>query len=145
MSPEFVGYEGSFGCPSWFFILFQCLMVHLLFLELGWFLVTRWWLLLRLLVLVSSDARSHIPDAFASSSTPISGSWMVLAPGFSCALPWILPSRFPCWLLARDTCGFFLSCPTSVAPLRWLLPWFFVGYLLPGHRGAAVPLASGVW
>ena len=97
------GQEGGFGCPSWFFILFQCLMVHLLFLELGWFLVTRWWLLLRLLVLVSSDARSHIPDAFASSSTPISAGWMVLAPGFSCALPWVRPSRFPCWLLARDT------------------------------------------
>ena len=73
------------------------------FWSLGWFLVTRWWLLLRLLVLVSSDARSHIPDAFASSSTPISGSWLVLAPGFSCALPWVRPSRFPCWLLARDT------------------------------------------
>ena len=102
VSPEFVGYEGGFGCPSWFFILFRCLLVHLLFLELGWFLVTRWWLLLRLLVLVSSDARSHIPDAFASSSTPISGSWMVLAPVFSCALPWVRPSRFPCWLLARD-------------------------------------------
>ena len=82
VSPEFVGYEGGFGCPLWFFILFRCLMVHLLFLELGWFLVTRWWLLLRLLVLVFSDARSHIPDAFASSSTPISGSWIVLAPGF---------------------------------------------------------------
>ena len=145
VSPEFVGYDGGFGCPSWFFILVQCLMVHLLFLGLGWFLVTRWWLLLRLLVLVSSDARSHIPDAFASSSTPISGGWMVLAPGFSCALPWVRPSRFPYWLLARDTCGFFLSCPTSVAPLRWLLPWFFVGFLLAGHRGAAVPLASGVW
>ena len=90
VSPEFVGYEGGFVCPSWFFILFQCLLVHLLFLELGWFLVTRWWLLLRLLVLVSSDARSHIPDAFASSSTPISGSWMVLAPfalGSSFSLP----------------------------------------------------------
>ena len=102
VSPEFVGYEGGFGCPSWFFILFRCLLVHLLFLKLGWFLVTRWWLLLRLLVLVSYDARSHIPDAFASSSTSISGSWMVLAPVFSCALPWVRPSRFPFWLLARD-------------------------------------------
>ena len=73
-------------------------MVHLLFLELGWFLVTRWWLLLRLLVLVSSDARSHIPDPFASSSTPISGSWMVLAPGFSCAWlgSFLLASRVGC-------------------------------------------------
>ena len=108
VSPEFVGYEGGFGCPSWFFILFRYLLVHLLFLELGWFLVTHWWLLLRLLVLVSSDARSHIPDAFASSSTPISGSWMVLAPVLSCALPWVRPSRFPCGLLARDDWGFFL-------------------------------------
>ena len=23
---------------------------------------------------------------------------------------------------------FFLSCFTSIAPLQWLLPWFFVGY-----------------
>ena len=100
VSPEFVGYEGGFGCPLWFFILFRCLLVHLLFLELGWFLVTRWWLLMRLLVLVSSDARSHIPDAFASSSTPISGCWMVLAPVFSCALSWfvLLASRVGCWL-----------------------------------------------
>ena len=102
VSPEFVGYEGNLGCPLWFVILFLCLLVHHLFLELGWFSVTRWWLLLRLLVLVSSDARLHLPDALASSSTPISGSWMVQAPAFSWALPWVLPSRFPCWLLARD-------------------------------------------
>ena len=145
VSPEFVGYEGGFGCPSWFFILFRCLLVHLLFLELGWFLVTRWWLLLRLLVLVSSDARSHIPDAFASSSTPISGSWMVLAPVFF--LRFALGSSFSLPVLAAGSgwLRFFLSCPTSVALLRWLLPWFFVGYLLAGHRGVAVPLASGVW
>ena len=57
------------------------------FYGVGVVFVKRWWLLLRLLVLVSSDAWSHIPDAFDSSSTPISGSWMVLTPGFSCALP----------------------------------------------------------
>ena len=102
VSPEFVGYEGGFGCPSWFIILFLHRLVHLLFLGLGWFLVTSWWLLLRLLVLVSSDARLHVPDAFASSSTAISGSGMVLVLAFSCALPWVRPSRFPCWLLA---CG----------------------------------------
>ena len=98
VSPEFVGYEGGFGCPSWFFILFRCLLVHLLFLKLGWFLVTRWWLLLRLLVLVSSDARSHIPDAFDSSSTPISGSWD--GSGALCLGFVLLASRVGC--LARD-------------------------------------------
>ena len=141
-----MGYEGGFGCPSWFFILFRCLLVHLLFLELGWFLVTCWWLLLRLLVLVSSAARSHIPDAFASSSTPISGSWMVLAPVFF-FLCFALGPSFSLPVLAASSgyLRFFLSCPTSIAPLRWLLPWLFVGYLLAGHRGAAVPLASGVW
>ena len=50
----------------------------------------------------SSDARLHLPDALVSSCTPISGSWMVQAPAFSWALPWVLPSRFPCWLLAQD-------------------------------------------
>ena len=40
---------------------------------------------------------------------------------------------------------FFLSCPPSIASLRWLLPWFFVRCLLACHWGAAVPLASGVW
>ena len=83
VSPEFVGCEGGLGCPSWFIILFLCLLVLHLFLELGWFLVTRWWPLLRLLILVSSDARLHLPDALASASTPISGSWMVQAPAFS--------------------------------------------------------------
>ena len=99
-SPEFVGYVGGFGCPSWFIILFRCLLVHLLFLELRWFLVTSWWLLLRLLVLVSSDTRSHIPDAFASSDTPISAvgwSWcrffLALCLGFV-----LLASRVRCWL-----------------------------------------------
>ena len=58
--------------------------------------------LLRLLVLDSFDARLHLPNALASASTRISGRWMVQAPAFSWALPWVLPSRFPCWLLA---CG----------------------------------------
>ena len=81
------------------------------FLGLGWFwsqvgvgvvLVTGWWPLLRLLVLDSSDARLHLHDALASDSTPIFGRWMVQEPAFSWALPWVLPSRFQCWLLA---CG----------------------------------------
>ena len=100
VSTEFVGCEGGLGCPSWFVILFLCLLVLLHFLELGWFLVTGWWPLLRLLVLDSSDARLHLPDALASASTPISGSWMVQVPAFSCALPWVHPSRFLYWLLA---------------------------------------------
>ena len=87
VSPEFVGCEGGLGCPSWFVKLFLCLLVLHHFLELGWFLVTGWWPLLRLLVLDSSDARLHLPDALASASTPISGSWMVQALAFSCALP----------------------------------------------------------
>ena len=100
VSPEFVGCEGGLGCPSWFVILFLCLSILHHFLELGWFLVTGWWPLLRLLVLDSSDARLHLPDALASASTPISGSWMVQAPAFSCALPWVRPlaSRVGCWL-----------------------------------------------
>ena len=134
VSPEFVGYEGGFGCPSWFFILFRCLLVHLLFLELGWFLVTRWWLLLRLLVLVSSDARSHNPETLASSSTPISGSWMVLAPVFSCALPWVRPFRFLCWLLARDDWGFSLGV---------LPPWLRCGGCYPGSLSGTCWQAIG--
>ena len=102
VSPEFVGCEGGFGCPSWFVILFLCLLILHHFLELGWFFVTVWWPLLRLLVLDSSDARLRLPDTLASASTPISDSWMVQALAFSCALPWVRPSRFPCWLLA---CG----------------------------------------
>ena len=39
---------------------------------------------------------------------------------------------------------FILSCPPSVASLRWLLPWFFVGYLLACPCGVAVPLDSWV-
>ena len=100
VSPEFVGCEGGLGCPSWFVILFLCLLVLHLFLESGWFLVTGWWPLLRLLVLVSSDARLHLPDALASASTPISGRWMVLAPAFLglCLGFFLLASRVGCWL-----------------------------------------------
>ena len=91
-------------------------------------MVTGWWPLLQLLVLDSSDARLHLHDALASGSTSISGRWMVQAPAFF--LGFALGSSF--------------SLPVLAAGLRWLLPWFFVGYLLACHRGAAVPLASGV-
>ena len=96
-----MGCEGGLGCPSWFVVLFLCLLVLLLFWGWGG-LVTGRWALLRLLVLDSSDARLHRPDALASDcyATPISGRWVVLPPALSWALPWVLPSRFQCWLLA---------------------------------------------
>ena len=101
VSHVFVGCEGGLGCPSWFIILFLCLLVLHLFW--GWgVLVTGWWPLLQLLVLDSLDARLHLPDALASDSAPISGRWMVQAHALAWALPWVLPSRFQCWLLA---CG----------------------------------------
>ena len=97
VSQVFVGCEGGLGCPSWFVILFLCLLVLHLFWGWGG-LVTGWWPLLRLLVLESSDARLLRPDTFASDcyATPISGRWMVQAPALSWALPWVLPSRFQC-------------------------------------------------
>ena len=142
VSQVFVGCEGGLGCPSWFVILFLCLLVLHLFWGWGG-LVTGLWPLLRLLVLDSSDARLHRPDALASGRTlsfcrrgslpwafirpwvsrprpclgsslllvvltfpcpgfslGASGRWMVQAPALSWALPWVLPSRFQCWLLA---------------------------------------------
>ena len=111
VSPEFVGCEGGLGCPSWFVILFLCLLVLHLFLELGWFLVTRWWPLLRLLVLVSSDARLRLPDALASASTPISGT--LWPPGFG-AVPSLhvrSPVSGTVCLLAQSTIVALLSLP----------------------------------
>ena len=142
VSQMFVGCEGGLGCPSWFVILFLCLLVLHLFWGWGG-LVTDLWPLLRLLVLDSSDARLHRPDALATGRTlsfcrhgslpwafirpwvsrprpslgsslllvvltfpcpgfllGASGRWMVQAPALSWALPWVLPSRFQCWLLA---------------------------------------------
>ena len=143
VSQVFVGCEGGLGCPSWFVILFLCLLVLHLFWDWGG-LVTGLWPLLRLLVLDSSDTQLHCPDALASGRTlsfcrrgslpwafarawisgpcPCLGSSLLwgcspslvlgfrlatLAVGwyrhllFSWALPWILPSRFQCWLLAE--------------------------------------------
>ena len=37
VSPEFVGCEGGLGCPSWFVILFLCLLVLPLFWSWGGF------------------------------------------------------------------------------------------------------------
>ena len=39
VSPEFVGCEGSLGCPSWFVILFLCLLILHHFLVFGHSLV----------------------------------------------------------------------------------------------------------
>ena len=61
VSQVFAGCEGGLSCPSWFVVLFLCLLVLLFW---GWDgLVTGRWPLLRLLVLDSSDARLHRPDA----------------------------------------------------------------------------------
>ena len=68
VSQVFVGCEGGLGCPSWFVILFLCLLVLHLFWGWGG-LVTGLWPLLRLLVLDSSDARLHRPDALAYGCT----------------------------------------------------------------------------
>ena len=119
---------------------------------LGWGgLVTGLCPLLRLLVLNSSDARLHRPDALAYGRTlsfcrrgslpwafirpgvsrprpclgsslllvvltfpcpgfslGASGRWMVQAPALSWAFPWVLPSRFQCWLLAWGGCDLSL-------------------------------------
>ena len=140
VSQVFVGCEGGLGCPSWFVILFLCLLVLHLFGGWGG-LVTGLWPLLRLLVLDSSDAQLHRPDAsgrtlsfcrrdlflgrllglglvgrvcasvppffwVCSPSLVLGFRLATLAVGwsrhllFSWALPWVLPSRFQCWLLA---------------------------------------------
>ena len=69
VSQVLVGCEGGLGCPSWFVILFLCLLVLHLFWGWGG-LVTGLWPLLRLLVLDSSGARLHRPDALAFGRTP---------------------------------------------------------------------------
>ena len=68
VSQVFVGCAGGLGCPSWFVILFLCLLVLHLFWGWGG-LITGLWPLLRLLVLDSSDARLHCSDALASGRT----------------------------------------------------------------------------
>ena len=172
VSQVFVGCKGGLGCPSWFVILFLCLLVLHLFWGWGG-LVTGLWPLLRLLVLDSSDARLHCPDALASGRTLSfcrrgSLPWAFIRPGVSRPRPclgsslllggahlplsWVFAWRL--WPLdCPGTCsllgltlgsslllpvlaaglgwlGFILGCPPSVASLRRLLPWFFVGYLL---------------
>ena len=121
VSQAFVGCEGSRGCPSWFVILFLCLL-SFTFSGVGvaWSQVCgpscdSW-------VLDSSDARLRRPDTLASGRTLsfcrrgflpwafvrtwVSRRLATLAVGwsrrllFSWALPWVLPSRFQCWPLA---------------------------------------------
>ena len=41
-----------------------------------------------------------LPFTCPGFSLGASGRWMVQAPALSWALPWVLPSRFQCWLLA---------------------------------------------
>ena len=143
VSQEFVGCEGGLGWPSWFVILFLCLLVLHLFWSWGGFWsqvggpsCNSWfWTLLTLGYTswrLSLWLYSHI--------------WALDGPGACFFLGFALGSSLSLPVLAAGLrwLRFILSCPPSVASLRWLLPWFFVGYLLACHCGAAVPLASGV-
>ena len=68
VSQAFVGCEGGLGCPSWFVILFLCLLSFTFSgVRVAWSQVCgpscdSW-------VLVSSDARLRRPDALASGRT----------------------------------------------------------------------------
>ena len=83
---------------------------------------------------------AHLPLSwvFAWRLWPLDGpgtcSFLGLTLGSSLSLP-VLAAGLG-WL------RFILGCPPSVASLRRLLPWFFVGYLLDCPHGAAVPLDS---
>ena len=135
VSQVFVGCEGGLGCPSWFVILFLCLLVlHLLW---GWDgLVTGLWPLLRLLVLNSSDARLHRPDALASGRTLSfcrrgSLPWAFIRPGVSSPCPCLGSSlllvvlTFPCPGFSLGASGRWM---VQAPALSWALPW-----ILPSH------------
>ena len=73
-----------------------------------------------------------------------SGRWMVQAPAFFLGLTLSFSLSLPVLTAGLRWLRFILGCPPSVASLRRLLPWFFVGYLLACPRAAAVPLDSWV-
>ena len=133
VSPEFVGCEGGLGCPSWFVILLLCLLILHHFLELVWFLVTGWWPLLRLLVLDSSDARLHLPDALASGRTLSfcrrgSLPWAFMRPWVSRPRPCLGSSlllvvlTFPCPGFSLGASGRWM---VQAPALSWALPLVF--------------------
>ena len=141
VSQVFGGCEGGLSCPSWFVILFLCLLVLHLFWGWGG-LVTGLWPLLRLLVLDSSDARLHRPDAFASGRTLSfcrrgSLPWAFIRPWVSRPRPCLgsflllVVLTFPCpgfslgasgrWMVQAPALSWALPC---VLPSRfqcWLL------------------------
>ena len=109
-----MGCEGGLGCPSWFVILFLCLLVLHLFWGWGG-LVTGLWPLLRLLVLDSSDARLHRPDPLAAPSP-----FVALFLGHLCRPPRPCPSLVLGFRLApylQSGCASGLRCP-GVCGLR---------------------------
>ena len=133
VSQVFVGCEGGLGCPSWFVILFLCLLILHLFWGWGG-LVTGLWPLLRLLVLDFSDARLHRPDALASGRT--------LSFCRRGSLPWVFSRPRPCLGSSLLLVVFTFPCPGfRLAPLA-------VGWsrhlLFPGPYLGFFPLASSV-
>ena len=137
VSQVFVGCEGGLGCPSWFVILFLCLLVLHLFWGWGG-LVTGLWPLLRLLVLDSSDARLHRPDALASGRTsPFVAVDLFLGRLFGLGLVGRVRASVPpffWWCSPSLVLGFRLA-PLAVGWSRHLL---FLGPYL------GFPLASSV-
>ena len=130
VSQVFVGCEGGLGYPSWFVILFLCLLVLHLFWGWGG-LVTGLWPLLRLLVLDSSDARLHRPDAIASGRTLSfcrrgSLPWAFIRPWVSRPRPCLGSSlllvvlTFPCPGFSLGASGRWM---VQAPALSWALPW----------------------
>ena len=118
VSRVFVGCEGGLGCPSWFFILFLCLLVLHLFWGWGGFGQR----------LVAPPATPDfglfwcsVAPSWRLSLWLYSHLWPLDGPGTCSCLGFTLGSSLSLPVLAAGLrwLRFILSCPPSVASLRW--------------------------